>query len=116
MTLSAKTLGEELVGAEIVAGKELTEVAGGLFDVVETAGSIWLQQGLWFVEDYSRFWLETLGPAGDPAGLRRLWEARAGHLASGLQQAGELARRECTPLAGVWASYFGTVLKDWRGA
>lgn len=116
MSLDAKTLGEEIIGAEIVASKELTEAAGGLFDALETAGSIWLQQSRWFVEDYGRFWLTSPGRIWSLAPACQLLKDRSEHIARGVREAGELLQRECTPLAGIRGGYLSTVLKDWQSA
>lgn len=114
MTLDAKTLGEELVGAEIVAGKELTQAAGSLFDALERTRDIYLQQGRWLAEDYGRFWLGALGRPGDPALLQQLIESRSAHIATGMHELGTLVERECLPLSKIWSDFFGTVMRDWR--
>ena len=116
MTLDAKTLGEELLGAEIVAGKELTQAAGSLFDTAERLGNLWLQQGRWLAEDYGRFWLAALGRPGDPDPLNALIDARSSHIASGMHELGTLIERECVPLSKMWSDFLGTVGRDWRAA
>lgn len=114
MTLNARTLGEELVGAEIVAGKELAQAAGSLFDTLERTRDIWLQQGRWLAEDYGRFWISALRRPGDPAVLNGLIEARSTHIASGMHELGSLVERECLPLSKIWSDFLGTVMRDWR--
>jgi len=114
MTLDAKTLGEELVGAEIVAGKELAQAAGSLLDTAERLRDIWLQQGRWLAEDYGRFWLTALGRPGDPTPLSALVEARSTHIASGMHDLSTLVERECLPLSKIWSDFLGTVGRDWR--
>jgi len=116
MTLDAKTLGEELVGAEIVAGRELTQAAGSLLDAAERLRGIWLQQGRWLAEDYARFWLAAIGRPGDPAPLNALIDARSTHIASGMHELGTLVERECIPLSKIWSDFLGTVGQDWRSA
>lgn len=116
MTLDPKTLGEELVGAEIVVGKELTQAAGSLLDTVERLGDIWFRHGRWLAEDYSRFWLDSLGRPGDPAPLNALIEARSTHIANGMHDLGTLVERECIPLSKIWSDFLGTVGRDWRSA
>ena len=114
MTLDAKTLGEELVGAEIVAGKELTQAAGSLFDMLERTRDIWVQQGRWLAEDYGRFWISALGRPLDPTPLNGLIEARSKHIASGMHELSSLVERECVPVSKIWSDFFGTVMRDWR--
>lgn len=116
MSVDVRTIGEELVGAEIVAGKELTEAAGSLFDALDRAAAIWLQQGQWLIEDYGRFWLSSLGNPLNAGDLRSLVEARSEHIASGMHQVSELIERECTPMSKMWTDYLGTVVRDWRRA
>jgi hypothetical protein len=114
VSLDAQTLGEEILGAEIVAGKELTEVAGSLLDAVERAGAIWLQQGQWLTEDWARFWLTAATRPGNAAPLARLVNDRSDHVASGMHQMRELIERECVPLSGIWSAFFRTVARDWQ--
>jgi len=114
VTLDAKTLGEELVGAEIVAGKELTQAAGSLFDTLERTGAIWMQQGRWVVEDYARFWAAAFARPGDLTPLNRLVESRSNHIASGMHEFSSLIERECVPMSKIWSDFLGTVMRDWR--
>ena len=116
MSMDPKTLGEELVGAEIVAGKELTQAAGSLFDTLERVGALWQQQGRWLVEDYGQFWLAALSRPGDPGPLNDLIGARSEHIASGMHELTTLVERECVPLSKIWSDFFGTVMRDWRTA
>ena len=114
MSLDAKTLGEELIGAEIVAGKELTEAAGSVFDTLERLGAIWQQHNHWLAEDYGRFWITSLTRPGDSRTLSALIESRSAHIASGLHDLGGLIERECVPLSKIWSDFFGTIARDWR--
>lgn len=114
MSLDAKTIGEEILGAEIVAGKELTEAAGGAFETMERSAAIWLQQARWLFEDYGQFFRNSFSRPGDPASLFSLIEARSDHIASGFHQFGELVEKECLPAVKIWTDFAGTVGKDWR--
>lgn len=114
MSLDAKTLGEEIIGAEIVAGKELTEAAGSAFEAMEKGATIWQQQSRWLLEDYGRFLRQELEKPGDPSGVFALLETRSEHIASGFRQMSELAERECAPVTKIWTDFVGTVLRDWR--
>ena len=116
MSLDARTIGEELLGAELVAGKELTEVAGSLLDALERGGSIWLQQVRWLAEDYRQFLVGSITRPADPAPLIQLIEHRSEHIASGLHQVNELIERECQPLSKMQADFLGVVRQDWRQA
>ena len=114
MSLDAKTLKEELIGAEIVAGKDLTEVAGSAFEAMELGAAIWLQQGRWFLEDYGTFLQASLTRPGDPNGFFSLIESRSEHIATGLHQVGDLVQRECVPAIKIWTDFLSTVRRDWR--
>lgn len=114
MTPDARTIGEELLGAELVAGKELTEAAGGLLEALERGGAIWLQQARWLAEDYGRFWLDSLGRPVDPEPLKQLIDSRSGHIVSGMNQLGELVEKECAPLTRIWSDFMGVVRQDWQ--
>jgi len=114
MSMDAKTLGEELVGAEIIAGKELAEAAGSAFETMEQGAAIWLQQGRWFFEDYGEFLRTSVARPGDPGGLFSLIESRSEHIVSGVQQTSDLLQRECVPVTRIWTEFFSTVMRDWR--
>lgn len=114
MSIDAKTLGEEIIGAEIVAGKELTEVAGSALEAMEQGTSIWLQQGRWWLEDYGQFLRHSVEKPGDPSGVINLLTVRSEHVSSGFHQMSELVERECAPATRIWSDFLRTVLRDWR--
>ena len=114
MSIDARTIGEEILGAEIVAGKELTEAAGGVFEAMERGAAIWLQQARWLTEDYGRFFRDSLSKPGDPASFFTLLGARSQHIAAGFQQFGEMVQKECAPVTKMWTDFAGTVEQDWR--
>ena len=114
MSRDAKTLGEELVGAEILAGKELTEAAGGLFEGIERAAEIWRQQATWLFDDYLEFWREAARSPGRPEPLLALVERRSTHVASGARELASTVERECAPLARMWSEFMEVVRRDWR--
>jgi hypothetical protein len=114
MSVDPRTIGEEILGAEIVAGKELTEVAGGVLETLERSAAIWLQQARWLGEDYSRFFRDSVSKPGDPASFFSLVESRSEHIASGFHQFGELIQKECLPATKIWTDFAGTVEQDWR--
>ncbi len=114
MSVDAKTIGEEIIGAEIVAGKELTEAAGSALETAEQTAAIWLQQGRWLFEDYGQFMRSSFTRPGDPGPLFKLIESRSDHIASGFHQMSELVQNECTPLTKIWTDFAGTVMRDWR--
>jgi hypothetical protein len=114
MKPDSRVIGEELLGAELVAGKELTEAAGSLFEAAEKGGAICREQARWIAEDYGRFWLSSLTRPGDPAPLVKLIEQRSEHIAAGMHDLGALVEREFVPLTRIWTDFFGLVARDWR--
>jgi hypothetical protein len=114
MTLDAKTIGEELLGAEIVAGKELTEAAGSVFDALEKGSQLWRQQARWALEDYASFFRSGLAKPLDPTPVIQLLERRSEHIASGMHDFGDLIEKECAPLSKIWTDFFSVVQQDWR--
>ncbi len=114
MSLDAKTIGEEIIGAEIVAGKELTEAAGSALEAAERSAAIWMQQARWVFEDYSQFVRSSIARPGDPGTFFKLVESRSEHIASGFHQMSELVQAECLPVTKIWTDFAGTVMRDWR--
>ena len=114
MTRDAKTLGEELLGAEIVVGKELTEAAGGFFEGLERIHAIWQQQTAWLVDDYLTFWGATLARPGRPEPLLALVRSRSEHIAAGVDELGATLERESAPLRKMWMDFASVVRSDWR--
>ena len=114
MSVDAKTIGEEIIGAEIVAGKELTEAAGSALETAEKTAAIWLQQARWVFEDYGQFLRSSATRPGDPQPLFKLIESRSDHIASGFHQMSELVQAECLPVTKIWTDFAGTVMRDWR--
>ena len=94
MSLDAKTIGEEIIGAEIVAGKELTEAAGSALEAAERTAAIWMQQARWVFEDYGEFLQSSMSRPGDPQPLFKLIESRSDHIASGFHQMSDLVQAD----------------------
>lgn len=114
MSLDAKTIGEEIIGAEIVAGKELTEVAGSAMETAERTAAIWLQQTRWLIEDYGQYLRSSVTRPGDLKPFFTLIGSRSDHIASGFHQMNELVQAEYLPVAKIWTDFAGTVMRDWR--
>ncbi len=114
MSMDPKTIGEEIIGAEIVAGKELTEAAGSALEATERSLAIWAQQARWVFEDYGQFMRASVTRPGDPGAFFKLIESRSEHIASGFHQMSELVQTECLPVTKIWTDFAGTVMRDWR--
>ena len=116
MTESSRRMGEELLGAELVAGKELIEAAGTFWDTLEKAGEIHRRQFTLLLTDHTRFWGDAL--SGDPgkatAALPTLAMHRFDHLREGLDQYRALIGSELAPLTKIWSDFFSVVRRDWQ--
>lgn len=113
MPLNPRTIGEELLGLELVAGKELTEATGTLFDAADKGRKLWLEQARWLFADYSQFWQSVL-TRPDPGILSTLIERRSEHIAEGFRATSELVEKELVPLSRLWTDYLQVVARDWR--
>ena len=112
MTLDPRTIGEELLGLELVAGKELTEATGTLIDAADKGRKLWLEQARWLFKDYAQFWQSAL-TRPDPGIIYALVERRAEHIAEGFRATSELVEKELVPLSRLWTDYLQVVARDW---
>ncbi|MEJ2089307.1 MAG: hypothetical protein P8Y69_12725 [Gammaproteobacteria bacterium] len=116
MTVDARTIGEELLGAEIVVSRELTEATGNVFDALEKGAAIWEHQARWLVEDWTGFWVSGLTKPLllDPAPLAELIQRRSDHISAGLHDVEQLIKNEFAPLSKTWTDFLGVIRQDWR--
>lgn len=116
MTETSRMVTEELLGAELVAGKELVEATGTLWDTLEKGAAIHRRQLEWFIADYARCASDMLSfdPARVPAAAIRLVRSRYEHLSGGFEESRRLIETECAPLAKLWKDYFAVVRRDWQ--
>ena len=116
MSRESRLLSEELLGAELVAGKELTEAAGGFWDALEKCAAIQQQQWRWYVDDWNDFWTTPLRePSADlPSAIGELIERRSRHVGTGVRDLAELVKKETDPLRKIWSDYLGVVRRDWN--
>ncbi len=114
MTMDPGTLGQELLGAELLASRQLTETGGTLWNGLEHLAQIQRQQLTWAVEDHVRFWGEVLNGASPVVAGRGLLEQRCNHLSRGWQDLLGTAAAGRDALAQPWHSFFDVVREDWR--
>lgn len=116
MNESTHRIGEEILGAELVAGKELVEAAGTFWDTLEKSAEIHRQQMSWLVEDHSGFWRDALSMDAQrsSAALPNLIAQRVEHVRQGFDQYRQLLDSELAPLSKIWSDFFGVVRRDWQ--
>ena len=116
MSESSRRVSEELLGAELVAGKELVEAAGTFWDTLEKGARIHCRQIELLLKDHTRFWGDAL--SGDPgratSALPSLVQHRVEHVREGLDQYRSLIGSELAPLTKIWTDFFGVVRRDWQ--
>ncbi len=116
-TLSSRgrLLGEELLGAELVASRELAQGAGSLLETLERGSVIHQRQLSYFIQDYAGYVDEVIAnPLQWPQAAGSLAVRRATHLGEGLREGAELLREELAPIRDAWAGFFKVLQRDWR--
>jgi hypothetical protein len=111
---NSKLIGEELIGAEILASRELAESAGSLWDTLERSGRIQQQQFSLLCKDYAQYAGEVTNPFAIPQATVRLLQRRVTHVGDGWRAFGKLLQDEYAPIGRAWSSFFDVVKKDWR--
>ena len=112
-----RLISEELLGAELVASKELAEAAGSVWEANEKVLELQRQQLCWFFQDYTEFW-GGLRFDPDPMNLFRaasgLAAQRAQHISRGWQDFGSIMKEESEPFVRAWSGFMAVVRRDWE--
>ena len=111
---NSRLIGEELLGAELLASRELAESAGSLWETLERGGQIQQQQLNLLCKDYLQYVEELANPFAVPQATARLLQRRVTHVGDGWQAFGNLLQEEFTPITRAWRSFFDVVKQDWR--
>ena len=116
--MDARTIGEELLGAELVAGKEFIEATGTFWDSLERGAAIHRQHLQHLLQDYGTFWTTALSPplSNTPEAMTRLLQARAEHIADSLHEIGQVVEQEYLPLSKPWTDFIDVIRTDWNQA
>lgn len=110
-----KRFGAQLLGAELMASRELVEGAGTFWDTLERASRIQQQQLSWLIGDYSGFLGDLVAEKSAwslPAATGRLIEKRLAHTAEGWKAAGGLMQDELVPLFSAWENFAKATRQD----
>jgi hypothetical protein len=116
---------DEVVGAEILATKEITEKIGILWEVAERLNAIGTEQARLLVDDYvTTFKTFADAPLSNTGALHNYtdvvmnhWLRRLEHVADGARSVSNLVTNETHLLEdvvfGMWKPFFAVVNRDW---
>ena len=110
-------LGAQLLGAELMASRELAESAGTFWDTLERSSRIHQQQLSWLITDYAGFIDDIVAEKSArslPTVTGRLIEKRLSHISEGWTAAGQLMQDELLPLYSAWENFAKATLQDRR--
>lgn len=115
--------GEEAVGAELLATRDLIAHVGIAWDTAEQMGDLAARQARYLLDDYLTCAAAMAGRSdGDPAEQRRRAfenhiERRVGHVVEGVEQTIELlstqSERAWDALFQLWSPFLAVVRQDW---
>lgn len=111
---------EEVVGAELLASRELVAGLGLAWETATQLGDIYARQARYLVEDNVATLTSLLDGSARGRGLEvigRHLERRMGHVAEGVDQGIDLLSRHnesaWTALQTLWAPFLAVVRQDW---
>ena len=116
MSNDMRLVGEEILGAELVAGKGLSQAAGTVLDVVERGFELQREQWKLLVDDYA-IYLNTITTSDMkewPYSFSGLVNRRLMHINEGWRKAATLVNDEYQPLRSVWSDFLHVVRQDWH--
>ena len=108
-------LGAQLLGAELMASRELAEGAGTFWDTLERSSRIHQQQLSWLIKDYAGFVDDLVAEQSAwsiPAVTGRLVEKRLSHVSEGWKATSQLLQDELLPLYSAWENFAKATLQD----
>ncbi len=113
--VDTRLIGEELLGAELLASRELAQGAGSILEALERGGAIQQRQLSYLFRDYATYVDDVVSnPLQWPRAAGALARRRASHIGEGLQDTVTLLREELAPLSRAWRGFFEVLQQDWR--
>jgi hypothetical protein len=118
----SRLVGEEMVGAELLATRELVENLGIVWETLEAMNDLCVRQLSYLAADHGESWrmlvanprLEQL-----PALAASHCQRRLEHLAQGVSEVSRLVVKSsddaATILFSLWKPFFAVIDSDWRG-
>jgi hypothetical protein len=118
--LARRLAGEEAVGAELLATRDLVAHLGIAWDTAEQLGDIYVRQLRLLMDDYrttAAALLSSEGLAPLPQVVNAHLDRRLRHAGEGLEQGIEVFSRQsakaCGSLLELWAPFLAVVRSDW---
>ena len=116
MSIDMQLVGEEILGAELVAGKGLAQAAGAIWDILERGCELQRQQLKFLVDDYTQYINDISSPGMNewPEKFSSLVNRRQLHISAGWREAATLVKDDYLPLQNIWSDYLSVVRQDWQ--
>jgi hypothetical protein len=118
----SRLVGEEAVGAELLASRNVVAQLSGLWDTAEQLGDLYVQQLRYWLEDHAETLSEAVRgtPARGGAGLLgRHLERRLAHITEGATAAGRLLSSQSAMASRtvwqLWKPFLDVMDRDWAG-
>lgn len=118
----SRLAGEEAMGAELLATRDLVAHLGIAWETAEQLGDIASRQAQHFAEDHLKTlsqWLDGTAVRDPGTALGRHLERRLTHLTEGLQQSIEVAsvqsEKTWQAMLTLWSPFFSVLRQDWAG-
>jgi len=115
---NSRLAGEEALGAELLAARDLVAHFGIAWETAEQLGGVWRDQTRLCFEDYRRTVSRLAsGTRAGPGVMGEHIERRINHLADGAEQTARVLFRQselaAASLTGLWAPLAGVIRRDW---
>lgn len=116
----SRLAGEETLGAELLAGREVSAQAGILWETAEQLGDLYLRQARLFANDHTatlRSLLDRSRRQSVTTVIGHHLDRRLRHnldaLAQGIDIMSTQSERTCQSISNLWAPFLAVVRRDW---